>query len=92
MKRKLRNICCFSLTLFFLLPATLVLGASIERMTKEQLKERMTADDVVIVDVRTGRDWKSSEFKIQGAVRVAKDIVRWAAQYSSETKLVLYCA
>jgi rhodanese-related sulfurtransferase len=47
---------------------------------------------VVVVDVRTGRDWKSSEFKIKGAVRYENDIVKWASTYDKDTTLVLYCA
>ena len=45
------------------------IAANVPRMTKEELKSKIDDPDVVIVDVRVGRDWKGSEFKIKGAVR-----------------------
>ena len=60
---------------------------------KDELKALLGNDDVVILDVRTGRDWSSSEFKIQGAQRVkGKEIDQWSAGLSKDKKLVLYCA
>jgi rhodanese-related sulfurtransferase len=64
-------------------------AGDIPRMTKEELLKN---ENAVVVDVRTGRDWKSSEFKIKGASRADKDIVKWAARYPKDTTLVLYCA
>ena len=60
---------------------------------KDELKAQLGNEDVVILDVRTGRDWSSSEFKIQGAQRVkGRDIDKWSANLSKDKKLVLYCA
>ena len=54
---------------------------------------RLADPDVIIFDVRTGSDWKASEFKIKGAVRVSSDSVdSWAAKYAKDKTLVLYCA
>ena len=65
----------------------------VPRMTKEELKPMITDDNVVILDVRRGRDWDSSEFKIQGAVWVdAGKVKQWAGNYSKDKTLVLYCA
>ncbi len=62
-------------------------------MTKEELKAMMDDDDLVILDVRAGKDWKSSEFKIQGARHVeAKAYGDWAGTYPKAKKFVLYCA
>lgn len=62
-------------------------------ITKEELKPILNDGDVVILDVRRGRDWDSSEFKIQGAVRVdPRKIKNWAGNYSKDKQLVLYCA
>ena len=62
-------------------------------MSKEALKERLADPDVIILDVRTGSDWKASEFKIKGAVRASSDNVdSWAAKYAKDKTLVLYCA
>jgi rhodanese-related sulfurtransferase len=47
----------------------------------------------MILDVRTGGDWKSSEFKIKGAVRANPyDFDKWAEVYPKNKTLVLYCA
>jgi len=62
-------------------------------ITKEELEPILNDGDVVVLDVRRGRDWNSSEFKIQGAVRVdARKIKNWVGNYSKDKKLVLYCA
>lgn len=63
------------------------------RMSKEKLQSLMGSGDLVILDVRTGKDWSSSELKIQGAVRAAgKDFDKWSGNYTKDQTLVLYCA
>lgn len=62
-------------------------------MTKEELRAQLGKPDVVVVDVRTGSDWRASEFKIKGAVRVgARQITSLVPRYDKNTTLVLYCA
>lgn len=62
-------------------------------MTKEELRAQLGKPDVVVVDVRKGSDWRASEFKIKGAVRVeARQITSLAPRYDKGTTLVLYCA
>ena len=69
------------------------IAAEVPRMTKEELKSRLDDTDVVIVDVRVGKDWKGSEFKIKGAVREdPTEFSSWAEKYSKDKILVLYCA
>jgi len=87
-------------TFFLILPLLLVLtGVSISDakdvplMTKEELKAQMDSSDVMILDVRKGKDWKSSEFKIKGASRAdPKELDNWAETYPKDKTLVLYCA
>ncbi len=68
-------------------------ASSIPIMTKETLKSMLDNPDVVVLDVRAGRDWKSSEFKIKGADRAKPgDYSSWASRYEKNMKLVLYCA
>ena len=64
----------------------------VKRIDKEALKADMGS--YIIVDVRTGSDWKGSEFKIQGAVRLKGDIVDLAKSkgWAKDAKIVLYCA
>lgn len=78
-----------------LLPATLqiIRAADVAIVTKEQLKAMLDDPDLVILDVRRGRDWTSSEFKIKGALRADPEALdRWIGTVDKKKKLVLYCA
>ena len=73
--------------------AQLAIASEVPRMTKEELKTNLDDPDVVIVDVRVGKDWKGSEFKIKGAVRGnPTEFSSWAEKYPKGKTLVLYCA
>jgi len=95
----MRRTYTFSLLIFIILAVAVAafvspaLAKKVPLITKEELKPILSDDNVVILDVRRGRDWDSSEFKIQGAVRVdAGKVKQWAGNYSKDKKLVLYCA
>lgn len=63
------------------------------RMAKEELKARLGSPDLVLLDVRYGRDWTDSNLKIAGAVREdPKKFDTWKGNYSKGKTLVLYCA
>ena len=69
------------------------MAANAPRISKEELKSMLDNPDVIIVDVRTGKDWKSSEYKIKGAVRVKLiDVEVFAATQSESKTFVFYCA
>ena len=71
----------------------IAIAAEVPRMTKEELKTKLNDPGLVIVDVRVGKDWKGSEFKIKGAVRENPgDFSSWAGKYPKDKTLVLYCA
>ncbi len=77
----------------FLAGSTSVFADSIETIDKDELKGMLDSQDLVVLDVRTGRDWSSSEFKIKGAVRLEKgDIEAAMDTYSKDQTIVLYCA
>lgn len=87
--------------LFYALLITLVLsGASAALaatdaplMTKDELKALVDDPTVIILDMRRGKDWSSSEFKIKGAVYAnPNDYKNWAGVYPKDKKFVLYCA
>lgn len=81
------------LTLVSLLLQASVAQSAVEKITKEELRAKLGSPDVVIVDVRLGRDWKASEEKITGAIRVDPAAVEsLAATYPKDKTLVLYCA
>ena len=82
-----------SLALVGLLLQTSIVQSAVAKMTKEELRAKLDSPDVVIVDMRLGKDWKASEEKIKGAVRVDPEAVAsLAAKYPKDKTLVLYCA
>jgi rhodanese-related sulfurtransferase len=65
----------------------------VPRIPKEDLREMLGNPDVVIIDVRTGKDWENSQSKIKGAVREEpKKAESWAYKYDKDKIYVLYCA
>jgi predicted sulfurtransferase len=73
--------------------AQLAFAAGVPKMTIEELKTNLDDPDVVIVDVRVGKDWKGNEFKIKGAVREnPSEFNSWVEKYPKGKTLVLYCA
>ena len=74
-----------------IVPAAIAAEEEVKLMTKDELKSRLDDPNLVIVDVRTGRDWDASELKIKGAVRAeAKKVSELKAD--KEKTLVTYCA
>jgi hypothetical protein len=69
-------------------------AAEVPRMTKEDLRPMLGNPEVIIVDVRAATDWNGSKEKIQGAVREDpnKNAKSWAAKYSQDKMIILYCA
>jgi hypothetical protein len=45
-------------------------GTSYQRIDKVALNDSLDSKKVIIIDVREGRDWKSSKYKIKGAIRL----------------------
>ncbi len=81
----------FSLVLLIAAPSAF--AGDMPTMSKDELKSQLGSDKMVILDVRSGRDWSSSEFKIQGAVRApGSELAKWSANYKKDQHLVLYCA
>jgi predicted sulfurtransferase len=65
----------------------------VPRMTKEALKAMAGNPDLVLLDVRRGKDWDASEFKIKGAVREDPEkFDAWKSKLPKEKTIVLYCA
>ncbi len=72
--------------------ATPLFAASVPTMDKEELQSRLGSENLVILDVRRGRDWSTSEFKIKDALRVENGDLSVAVDYPKDTTIVLYCA
>lgn len=79
------------------LAMTMGIEASVEikdvpRMSKDELKAQLNNPDIVVIDARSGKDWKASEFKIKGAKRENPENVSWAGKYQKGKTMVFYCA
>ncbi len=62
------------------------------RMTKEELKAILGNPDLVIIDVRYGKDWTQSDVKIKGAVREDPEgLTSWVHKYHPDQTIVFYC-
>jgi rhodanese-related sulfurtransferase len=93
MKHKLRMTLglVFMLLIAFTMP---VYGAEdVPRISTEQLKDILGNPDLILLDVRTEKEWGESDRKIVGAVRVdPDDVSSWAGEYTEDQKIILYCA
>jgi rhodanese-related sulfurtransferase len=90
MKKSLLILLAISLSLAL---AVAAVAQQDRRITKDELLKILDNPDVVILDVRLGKDWDASEFKIKGAIR--KDplnIDKWAGEIPKNKTIVLYCA
>ena len=68
-------------------------AADVATVDKDELQAMLGSEDLIVLDVRAGRDWSSSEFKIQGAIREEpEDAEAWAGKYEKDKTIVLYCA
>jgi hypothetical protein len=77
-----------------LVAVDLVLAAvpQADKITKEELVPLLGRSDVVVVDLRFGRDWTDATLKIRCAVR--EDPMKpgmWIDKYPKEKMLVFYC-
>ena len=89
--RVYKFIFLLAILLFFSVPNAFC-AEGVLKMTKEELKAVIDNPDVVIVDVRSGRDWKSTESKIKNAVREEPyKADSWGDSYDKNKTYVLYC-
>lgn len=78
--------------MFSLFLATQLVAADVATMNKDELKALLGSDNLVILDVRTGRDWTTSEFKIQDAIRVDGQDLSAVEKFPKDNTYVFYCA
>ncbi|MCI5224094.1 MAG: hypothetical protein D3924_15840 [Candidatus Electrothrix sp. AR4] len=83
----------FLVTMLLFVSSLTAVADEVPRMSKKDLKAQLDSDEIVIMDARSGKDWKSSEFKIKGAIRTHLDnIDEWIDTIPKDKKLVVYCA
>ncbi|RJP39513.1 MAG: hypothetical protein C4548_11835 [Desulfobacteraceae bacterium] len=65
----------------------------IPRISKEDAREKLDDPEVIFLDVRLGSDWRASQFKIKGAIRVDPNrIEQWSDDYDTDKTYIVYCA
>lgn len=68
-------------------------GDKVPRMEIAELLSRIDSPDVLIIDVRRGKDWEGSESMIKNGVRKPyNDVDSWAGDLPEGKTIVLYCA
>lgn len=80
------------LTVFvFMVPVTM--AAEVPRMTVDEIKGLLDDPAIIVLDVRTEKDWQAADVKIRGAVRKdPKKVADWAGELDRTKAYVLYCA
>ena len=93
MKYILRMTLGLAVMIFFVFTMPTYGAEDVSRISTEQLNDILDSPDLVILDVRTKKDWEKSDKKIIGAVRVdPDDVSSWAGDFSQEKNIILYCA
>ena len=93
MNHKLRVLLALAFMFLFTFVMPTYGANNVPRMSTEQLNEILDNPNLVLLDVRTEKDWGKSDRKIVGAVRVdPNDVDSWAGDYTKDQRIVLYCA
>jgi len=65
----------------------------VPRVTKEQLREMLGKEDVVIIDARPVEQWKYTDQVIPGTIHEDPAAIKeWAKKYDKNKRIVIYCA
>ncbi len=87
-----RRVLCALMAVTFAVACSAA-AKDVPRMTIDELKSLLGKPEVVIIDVRAGKNWDAGTTKIPGAVRQeAAKVDTWMNQYSKDKTIVLYCA
>ena len=94
MRRRLLILgCMIAAAAILSVPIAALSADDAPRIEPEQLKERLHQPGLHLLDVRTASDWKKSDRKIVGAVRVdPHDVSAWAKTLPKDSFIVAYCS
>ena len=77
----------------FVFMDTAAMATEVPRMTIDELKGLLDDPGIIVLDVRTEKDWQASEVKIRGAIRKnPKEVTDWSGELDKTKTYVLYCA
>lgn len=66
---------------------------TVPRIGQEELLRILDDPALTVLDARIVKDWRKSDRKIKGAVRVdPHDVSSWIGNYPKDRKIVVYCS
>jgi hypothetical protein len=89
-----RKLIWLLVTAFLVLsPLSSPRAQTVDLVDKDTLKGWLEQPDVIIMDVRTPKDWADSKKKIKGAVRQDPGkVAAWGGTLPKDKTIVLYCS
>lgn len=92
MTHYIKSFFAIVLTLIFVgCTASSLESQTVPRMSVGELNTRLGDDRLVVLDMRTAREWRQSPVKVLGAMREDPSNIDWADKYAKDLTLVLYC-
>jgi rhodanese-related sulfurtransferase len=93
MKKAVYPVICAYVAAVLLVLFKLSYAGDVPRITKEELKKKLCAPELILLDVRTVRSWDKSTQEIKCSKRVDPDnISSWAGTLPKDKEIVLYCS
>lgn len=89
-----RNLTNIILKALIILAAAAAISSAADEAPRI-MKEELDPDDpsIIFLDVRLSTDWKGSDRKIRGAIKVdPHDVPLWADRFPKDRMIVVYCA
>lgn len=92
-----------SILLSAIIPVLLLLSCSLQTvqatddrirwMSREELLSILDERGLILFDARYSKDWRRSDQKIRGAIRLdAQEVEQLEGFYAPDQKIVIYCA
>ena len=93
MYKSYRHLQAALVLLCVLLTSPIAFADSVPRISVDELNSRLGSEEIVVLDVRSGRDWDAANTRITGSERVNPGQVnQWAENFPRGKTIVLYCA
>ena len=65
----------------------------VPRVSGDYLERKLGSEGLVIIDSRSGSDWRGSSSKIKGAIRGKPGKEQeWSAELPKDAEIIIYCA
>ncbi|MCF8143313.1 MAG: hypothetical protein K9N21_05275 [Deltaproteobacteria bacterium] len=93
MKKRILRFTALTISWAMIVSGSFSFADDVKRISKEALKAMLGKPELILLDVRIGKDWNASEHKVQGALREdPQSVDAWADKYDKEKTVVIYCA